>query len=316
MFALLGDIRLHMHTSPQTLDGTFGSDFAGLERISGKPGLQHTGDRLDEYSLGFALHHNQCDPQAVWRQLEDARKSHRAQALVLGSDYRGYFVITDTACNLELADQNGNIQGLAVTLTLREFTGDPAAPLKPPSLPGVNNGRTGIRENAAAVKAAAPPGSVAALARTASRQAKSAQGALRRAAHVVQVAQQFKHDPAGAMQRVPGMLNSFGGVTDALGQALPALSGVSGVIQDMAPAVKSLSAAADQLQQATGMLRNLQTVTAGDPRSALSVLSPAAGSISGIFDAVPALADTAGKSLRHAAPALSRLDALIVTRRV
>lgn len=349
MFALLGDIKLHMHTSPETLDGTFGSEFAELDRLSGKPGLQHTGDKLDEYSLSFGLHHSQCEPQAVWRQLEDARKSHKAQALVLGSDYRGYFVITDATCNLELADADGKIQALAVTLTLREFTGDPASPLKPPSLPGVKGQETGIREKVGGAKGDLPSGSVGKMLRTATGYAKKVQSALQQAQHVMQVAAQFKDDPLGAMQRLPGMMSSLGGVTGALGEAIPALGDVSRVMKDVAPAVHSLSGVAGQVKQAQGTLQTLKSaIASGDPQAVSAGLSGAAGSLGGITGSAGGLAGTLPSALHHvtrglagmktavattfdtagslvnsamhtfneAAPVLSRLDALVITRRV
>lgn len=367
MFALLGDIKLNMHTSPESLDGTFSTDFADLDRISGKPGLQHIGDALDEYNLSFGLHYHNCDPQAVWQQLEDARKSHKAQALVLGSDYRGYFVITDSTCNIELADKDGKVQGLVVTLTLREFIGDPSDPLKPPSLPGVKGNESGISEKVSGAKGDSPPGSFGNMVRTATKYAKKAQSALQQAQHVIQVAKQFKDDPLGAMQRLPGMMNSLGGVTGALGEAIPALGEVSKVIKDVAPAVNTLSSVAGQVKQASGTLENLKAaVASGDPLSVLSGLSGAAGSLGGItgslggladtlpsalgrigdavhsvsdgvtgaishatadlaqiktavsatFNVAGELADSAMRTFKQAAPALSRLDALVITRRV
>ncbi|EKO1025293.1 phage tail protein, partial [Salmonella enterica subsp. enterica] len=131
MFALLGDIEINTGISPDKLDGTYGSDFAELDRISGKPGLQYIGGKLDEYSWSFVLHFHYCDPASVWNQINAARLAHQALAVVIGTEYPGWFVITDATRSITLATPDGQIQALAVTLTLREFTGDPNNPPQP-----------------------------------------------------------------------------------------------------------------------------------------------------------------------------------------
>ncbi|QBY42294.1 phage tail protein [Arsenophonus nasoniae] len=137
MFAVLGDIPFQLGTSFDALDGTFGNDFAEQARIGHKPGLQFTGAKLDEYHLILVLHQRYCDPAREWQRLQAASRAHQALAFVLGNgDYKGWFVITDLSLSTQLCSAQGRAQALSVEVTLREYTGDPQKPPKPPAVKG------------------------------------------------------------------------------------------------------------------------------------------------------------------------------------
>lgn len=294
MFALLGDIELNLGTSPDTLNTTYGSDFAELDRIQGKPGLQYIGGKLDEYSWSFTLHYRYGDPLVIWQKIQGLHLGYQAVALVIGHDYPGWFVITDITRNITLATPEGQIQALAVTLTLREFTGDPN---KPPTPLAVKSALSGV---GAVTKPLSAATGVTGLLHTAVTAARTAQSALSTASNVVRVAQQFKRNPVAALSRVPGMINSFGPITQSLEKAFPALTGLSAQLPEAARIAKSGSQIVSLMDSGVSTLKQLD------------LKNPA--NLPGVFDQVSGVVGEATSVMNDVSPYLSQLATRMITR--
>lgn len=294
MFALLGDIELHTDTSPESLDATYGSDFAELDRISGKPGLQYIGGKLDEYRWHFTLHYQYGSPSAIWQKIQALHLAHQAVALVIGHDYPGWFVVTDATRNITLATPEGQIQALAVTLTLREFTGDPH---KPPAPLAVKPALSGA---GAVTKPLQQATGTTGLLHTAVTAARSAQSALSTASNVMRVAQQFKRNPVAALSRVPGMIMSLGPVTQSLEKAFPALTGLSAQLPEAARIAKAGSQIVSLIDQGARTLKQLD------------VKNPA--NLPGAFDRVAGAVGDATQVMNAVSPYLSQLSSRMITR--
>ncbi|HIB1401453.1 TPA: phage tail protein [Salmonella enterica subsp. enterica serovar Muenchen] len=296
MFALLGDIEINTGISPDKLDGTYGSDFAELDRISGKPGLQYIGGKLDEYSWSFVLHFHYCDPASVWNQINAARLAHQALAVVIGTEYPGWFVITDATRSITLATPDGQIQALAVTLTLREFTGDPNNPPQPLA---VSSALSGV---GAITKPLLQANGITGMLHTAVTAARTAQSALSTASNVVRVARQFKNNPVAAISRVPGMITSLNNVTGPLEKAFPALTGLSAQL----PEAARMARAGSQI---------ISAVSSGsDTLKRLDLRHPA--NLPATFDSVAGAVSEAAGVMNDASPYLSRLASRMITRSV
>ncbi|ECI5744487.1 phage tail protein [Salmonella enterica subsp. enterica] len=295
MFALLGNLEFEVLTGPEALDASMGSEFAEQSRIGGKPGLQFTGDKADEYHLTLMWHRQYCDPVRQWQQLNAARLAHQAQAFVTGAgDYLGYFVITDANPTWQMTGGDGQVQAMQVEVTLREFTGDPKNPLKPPA----------IKSNLSGVAAVARPvpaaGGIGGLVREAVGFARQAQSAMASVSGVIRVASQLKHNPVVAFSRVPGMLAGLGGVTGPLEKAFPALNGLTDALPEASRLVRAASDVVSFTSDAAAQLKGLKV----DDLSGL----PA------VFDNSAALAGRAAGVFNDASPALSRMASRILTR--
>ncbi|EKZ9425985.1 phage tail protein [Salmonella enterica] len=295
MFALLGDIEFEILTGPDALDASMGSSFAQQERIGAKPGLQFTGHNLDEYHLTLMWHQQYCDPWVQWQTLNAARLAHQALAFVTGAgDYLGYFVITDANPTWQLAGGNGQVQAMQVEVTLREFTGDPKNPLKPPAL---KNNLSGVSAIARPTLSASGIGGMVHEAVGLARQAQSAMASV---SGVIRVASQLKRNPVVAFSRVPGMIAGLGGVTGPLEKAFPVLSGLTASLPESSRMVRAASDVITLTADATARLKGLQA-------------SNLAG-LPAVFDNTAELAGRAASVFNDASPALSRMASRIMTR--
>ncbi|EAP2900181.1 phage tail protein [Salmonella enterica] len=295
MFAILGDIEFEVLTSPDALDASVGSSFAEQGRIGGKPGLQFTGHNLDEYHLTLMWHQQYCDPALQWQQLNAARLAHQALAFVTGAgDYLGYFVITDANPTWQMTGDGGQLQAMQVEVTLREFTGDPKNPLKPPA----------IRGNLPGVSAVARPSltatGIGGMVRDAVGFARQAQSAMASVSGVIRVASQLKHNPVVAFSRVPGMIAGLDGITRPLEKAFPLLNGLTDALPEASHMVRAASDITTLTSDATAQLKGLHM----DNLSQL----PAA------LDSTASLAGRAASVFNDASPALSRMASRIMTR--
>ncbi|WP_291970861.1 phage tail protein [Candidatus Symbiopectobacterium sp.] len=296
MFAVLGDIPFQLGTSFDALDGTFGNDFAEQARIGHKPGLQFTGAKLDEYHLTLVLHQRYCDPAREWQRLQAASRAHQALAFVLGNgDYKGWFVITNLSLSTQLCSAQGSAQALSVEVTLREYTGDPQKPLRPPAvkggLPNLNQTR----------QAALPASGLGQTLRQAVGFARQAQSALQTASSVIRVARQMKSNPVAALTRVPGVLTSLGDVAAPLAQSQPWLRQLTGTLPDAIPLLRASGEAATMIDHAQDTLRGLAP---GESQH-----------LPGALDTVAGLVGNAVTVYQHQSAPLSRLASRIISRR-
>ncbi|HGA5503368.1 TPA: phage tail protein [Salmonella enterica subsp. enterica serovar Potsdam] len=295
MFALLGNMEFEVLTGPEALDATMGSDFAQQDRTGGKPGLQFTGDRLDEYHLTLMWHQQYCDPVTQWKQLNAARLAHQALAFVTGAgDYLGYFVITDANPSWQLAGDGGQVQAMQVEVTLREFTGDPKNPLKPPA----------IRGNLPGVSAVACPSltatGIGGMVREAVGLARQAQSAMAGVSGVVRVASQLRHNPVVAFSRVPGMIAGLDGVTRPLEAAFPLLNGLTDSLPEASRLVRASSDIVSFTSDAAAQLKGLHADRLSNLPAVLDNTASLAGRAAGVFN--------------DASPALSRMASRLLTR--
>lgn len=295
MFAILGDIEFDMLNSPDSLSGSFGSEYAELSRIGVKPGLQFSGDKLDEYRLGILFHVSYGDPHARYQAINNARLRHQALAFVLGNgDYKGWFVISDLDAAMQLMDDDGALQAIQLEITLREFTGTPGNPLRPPAL------KSQIPGLSALTKPAQPVTGVAGMIRSAVGYARQAQSALQTASLVVRVARQVKTNPVAAFSRVPAIMTSLGDVTGSLSKSIPALEGLSGILSEATTVARTAGSVVTTVD------------TAYQSVKMLNLSNPA--NLGSTLDSVGSIVGSATSSLDAVGPQISKMASRIISR--
>lgn len=132
MYALLGDIEFGLVTAFDELELQTGSDYAEHALIGRKPRLQHVGEKLDELRFQLKYHASYCDPDVEVGRLRLAQSAHKPMSFVQGNgDYRGTFVIAELGVIARHTDAFGTLISVEASMTLREYTGDPANPLPP-----------------------------------------------------------------------------------------------------------------------------------------------------------------------------------------
>lgn len=294
MFAVLGDIEFELITYWDGFEATFGTDYAEHPRIEGKPGLQFIGDKLDEIMISLVFHQHYCEPDTELARLRTAMKAHQALALVFGNgDYRGWFVITDISAISEQTDSTGNVLALNASVSLREYTGDPKKPLKPPAV------KSPVPDAGAVTNAVPSPSGIAQFVRDGVSYAKQAQSVLRTTISAVRIAQKMKDNPVVALSRVPGLMNGLGDVSGALGKIFPAFDALSEYMPDAVSLARATSDAVTYVQQAHSSLSGADS-----------------SNIAAALDAVSGQLDSAGTTFTRMSPALSKMAAKIMTRSV
>lgn len=130
MYALLGDIEFNLVTAFDGLELQTGSDYAEHALIGRKPRLQHVGEKLDELRFQLKYHAHYCDPEVEIGRLRLAQRARQPMPFIQGNgDFRGTFVITELSTVAQHTDAFGTLIAVEATMTLREYTGDPAKPL-------------------------------------------------------------------------------------------------------------------------------------------------------------------------------------------
>jgi phage protein U len=248
-FAILGDIHFEVVAGPTSLSSQSASQFAEHPLIGGRPRLQFTGHDLEELSVQFGFHKLFCDPTKSLGQLKAAKAAHQAMALVLGNgEYKGYFVITALSTDMQHTGPDGTPIYLQATMTLREFTGDPAAPLQPPAVSPAGKAPAGA-------SATAPAAPMTAKAK-ASILVTAASGGLASAATALRIAQGLRSNPLKALAQVPTLLGSLGRVSDTLTQLYPALDGLGSALQNGGVVMGGVSDTANFVQQGVNQLQS------------------------------------------------------------
>lgn len=294
MFAVLGDIEFELITYWDGFEMTSGVDYAEHARIEGKPGLQFIGDRLDEIQIALVFHQHYCVPDTKLTRLRTAMKAHQALALVFGNgDYRGWFVITDITAVSEQTDSTGNVLAMNATVSLREYTGDPKNPLKPPAI------RTQVPGVSTLSGAVPKPSGIAQLVRDGVNYTRQAQSVLQTTVSAVRIAQKMKNNPAAALTRVPGLMSHLGNMSDALGNSVPAFRSLSAAMPEAITLARAGSEAVSYVQQA---------------RASLS--STDSKNIAAVLDGVSGQLGSATTVLTRISPALSKMAAGIMVRSV
>lgn len=303
LYATLGETELEIITWLDGLSVRYSAEYAEQGLIGRKSLLQYTGHRPDEVRIDARLHASWCNPADEVRRIKERMDNREPLAFVLGTgEYRGVFVITEAEVVATQTDGYGAAIAFELSITLREYVGDPAQPNPPGVITAgyrIPIGATGA--GAFDLMAGAPWSTPGGLARAVSQGiAAIAQGA-RLAADVASLARIAESSPASAALALPGLADRVAG----FGASLPAET--FGQIGQMAGS--SAGIAADAMTVADGLLRaRAQWDAAG---AALGAgLSALPGALSGVSAATAAMDGARGALSRLAAHAAARLPVM------
>lgn len=273
MFAVLGDIEIEvLHCAG--LDLRAGAAFAEHALIGRRPMLQWTGDALEERRVELMFHDTFADPLLSANRLRQALRDHRVLAFVLGDGtHLGWFVMTDFQEVPNHTTMLGRARAVQVSVTLREYAGDPAQPLERPALQ---------TEPLEAVSAGQVPPSIGTLAgalRDAASYAAQVMGYLGNAVDLVEFARRVAIDPLAALSLIPGIsqaltnlglpvsglidvLTGPGSVLDGVGAMLGISEDLLDMLEGITPLLKSgldVSTVADRLGTISRQLMGADT---------------------------------------------------------
>lgn len=296
LYAVLNDIELEIITWLDGMAASFAADYAEQGLIGRKSLLQYTGHRPDEIRIDARLHAQWCNPAEELRRVKSKMDAREPVAFVLGTgEYRGVFVISDLQLTTTQTDGRGAAIAFELSITLREYIGDPAEPNPPGVVTAgyrIPIGATGA--GAFDLMAGAPWSTPGGLARAVSQGiAAIAQGALL-AADVASLARIAESSPASAALALPGLA---GRVAD-FGAQLPAetfvgLAGQAGVVasvtSDAAMVAGGLLAARSQWDAAGAALSS----GVGALPGALYSVSAATAAMDGVRGALSRMASAA-----------------------
>lgn len=132
VFAALGEFEMDVLTWLGSHQSRYAAVYAEHGLIGRKPALQATGLALDEHQIGTMLHHMATDPGEEIRALREMQNTFAVLPFVFASgEYLGTFVITDMDVTAIHYSPQGVRLASEVTLSLKEYTGDPAKPNPP-----------------------------------------------------------------------------------------------------------------------------------------------------------------------------------------
>lgn len=219
LYAVLNDVELEIITWLDGMAASFAADYAEQGLIGRKSLLQYTGHRPDEIRIDARLHAQWCNPADELRRVKDKMDAREPVAFVLGTgEYRGVFVIADLQLTTTQTDGSGAAIAFELSITLREYIGDPAAP----NPPGVVTAGYRIPIETASVSgpwmmAGAPIGSPGGIAQVVSAGVSAIAGGVRLAADVASIAAMAQSSPAAAALALPGVAAQVA----AFGPSLP-----------------------------------------------------------------------------------------------
>jgi phage protein U len=303
LYATLGETELEVITWLDGLSVRYGADYAEQGLIGRKSLLQYTGHRPDEVRIDARLHASWCNPADEVRRIKERMDNREPLAFVLGTgEYRGVFVITEAEVTATQTDGYGAAIAFELSLTLREYVGDPAEPNPPGVVTAgyrIPIGATGA--GAFDLIAGAPLSSPGGLAAAVSSGISAVAQGVQLAADVASLARIAESAPASAALALPGLADRVAG----FGATLPAET--FSQIGQMAGAVSGV--AADAMMVADGMLAaRAQWYHAG---AALGAgLSALPGALSGVSAATAALDGARGALSRLAVHAAARLPVM------
>jgi phage protein U len=303
LYATLGETELEIITWLDGLSVRYGADYAEQGLIGRKSLLQYTGHRPDEVRIDARLHASWCNPADEVRRIKERMDNREPLAFVLGTgEYRGVFVITEAEVTATQTDGYGAAIAFELSLTLREYVGDPAEPNPPGVVTAgyrIPIGATGA--GAFDLIADAPLSSPGGLAAAVSSGISAVAQGVQLAAEVASLARVAESAPASAALALPSLADRVAG----FGATLPAETFEQ--IGQMAGTVASV--ATDALTVADGMLTaRAQWDAAG---AALGAGIPALpGALYSVSTATAALDGARGALSRLAAHAATRLPVM------
>jgi phage protein U len=235
LYAVLNDVELEIITWLDGLSMRYGAEYAEQGLIGRKSLLQYTGHKPDEVRIDARLHAQWCDPAAEVRRIKDKMDAKEPVAFVLGTgEYRGVFVITEAEVMTTQTDGFGAAIAFELSITLREYVGDPAQP----NPPGVVTSGFRIPIEAATVDdfaliEAAPLSSPGGVAQVSADGLSAIARGVGLAADVASFAALAQSNPTSALLALPGLTNAvstFGATIPVEG--FDALRGVAAVAAD------------------------------------------------------------------------------------
>ncbi|MCX8016415.1 MAG: phage tail protein [Rhodocyclaceae bacterium] len=238
LYAVLGETELEIITWLDGLSARFAADYAEQGLIGRKSLLQYTGHRPDEVRIEARLHASWCNPADEVRRIKERMDAREPLAFVLGTgEYRGVFVITEAEVVSTQTDGFGAAIAFELSLTLREYVGDPAEA----NPPGVVTAGYRIPIEAAQLKEydlmqSAPPQSPGGLAMAVAQGVAALAQGVQLAAEVASLARMAQSSPSAAALALPGVASrvaglgailpaeAFGGLAQAAGLSAPILA--------------------------------------------------------------------------------------------
>jgi phage protein U len=296
LYAVLNDVELEIITWLDGLSMRYGAEYAEQGLIGRKSLLQYTGHRPDEVKIDARLHAQWCNPADEVRKIKDKMDAKEPVAFVLGTgEYRGVFVITEAEVTTTQTDGYGSAIAFELSITLREYVGDPAQP----NPPGVVMGGYRIPIEAATVDdfaliEDAPLSSPGGIAQMAADGLSAIARGIELAADVASFAALAQSHPASALLALPGLADAVSafGVTIPV-EALDALRDVAAVIDEAKQARSAFQSAREQFGMAAAALGGgLSGVS-----SALSSVRAGAQALEDVRDSVGRIAATAASRL-------------------
>ncbi|MDA8449842.1 phage tail protein [Acidovorax sp. GBBC 3332] len=128
MWAVLGTVQFELPAYVEGMEMQAAAEYAEHPLIGGKPRLQRTGDKLDEYRFQLYFHAAYCNPELELRKLLDLVRSREARQLVLGNGLnKGWMVAVEAQAMSRQTDAQGNLITLEASLWLREHV-EPVTP--------------------------------------------------------------------------------------------------------------------------------------------------------------------------------------------
>ncbi|TXF11934.1 phage tail protein [Pelomicrobium methylotrophicum] len=304
LYATLGETELEIITWLDGLSVRYAADYAEQGLIGRKSLLQYTGHRPDEVKIDARLHASWCNPADEVRRIKERMDGREPLAFVLGTgEYRGVFVIAEAEVTATQTDGYGAAIAFELSITLREYVGDPAEPNPPGVITAgyrIPIGATGA--GAFDLLADAPLASPGGLAAAVSQGIAAVAQGVQLAADVASLARMAEGSPASAALALP----SLAGRVSAFGATIPVET--FGEIGQMAGAVASV--VTDALTVASGFAAaRAQWDAAG---AALGAgISALPGALYSVSAATSAMDGARGALSRLAASAATRLPVLM-----
>ena len=257
LYAVLNDVELEIITWLDGLSMRYGAEYAEQGLIGRKSLLQYTRHKPDEVRIDARLHAQWCNPADEVRRIKDKMDAKEPVAFVLGTgEYRGVFVITEAEVKTTQTDGYGSAIAFELSITLREYVGDPAQP----NPPGVVKSGYRIPIEAATVDdfaliEAAPLSSPGGVAQVSADGLSAIARGVGLAADVASFAALAQSNPASALLALPSLTDAV----SAFGATVPvegfgALRGVAAVAADAGQALSAFQSARHTFDVAAGAL--------------------------------------------------------------
>jgi phage protein U len=303
LYAVLGETELEIITWLDGLSVRYGAQYAEQGLIGRKSLLQYTGHAPDEVRIDARLHAAWCNPADEVRRIKERMDNREPLAFVLGTgEYRGVFVITEAEVTTTQTDGYGSAIAFELSMTLREYVGDPAEPNPPGVITDgyrIPIGVTGADGFDLMTQAA--PDSPGGLAAIVSEGISAVARGVELAADLASFARLAQSSPDAALLALPGLT----GRLEGFGPSLP-IGDFSGIAQ-MAGAVSSV------VSQASAVAGGLLSARAQFDSAAAALGSGIGGLSSALWSVhagARALEDVRGNLSSLAAHAAARLPVM------